>query len=198
MGTLIEALQRLQALTGGLVLAVHHMGKDTTRGARGHSSLYAACDTVLAVTVGPQCRSVNTETGDGGKSKDAEPVSHTFELGRVVLRTLADGREIVGACVVPMEAAQVRLPKKPRGKHMTIVWEHIGRLLREAGDARPDGAPDALPEGRPAINLEVAKEKIGPMLPVEAKHRNQRLNEAITGLVAGGWLDHREGWLWAK
>ncbi len=199
MGTLIEALQRLQGLTGGLVLAVHHMGKDTTRGARGHSSLYAACDVVLAVTSGPQGRSVNTETGDGGKSKDAEPVSHAFDLGRVVLHTLADGHEIAGACVVPMEVApRAALPKSPKGGNAKIVWDHLGHLLRDAGDVRPADAPANLPDGRPSIKLEAAIEQIGPQLTCEPKRRTERTRAAITSLVTSGLIEHSEGWLWIK
>ncbi|WP_323012524.1 AAA family ATPase [Castellaniella sp.] len=199
MGVLIEALQRLQAITGGLVLAVHHMGKDTTRGARGHSSLYASCDVVLAVTTGPQGRSVNTETGDGGKSKDAEPVSHAFDLGRVVLHTLADGHEIAGACVVPMEVApRAALPKSPKGGNAKIVWDHLGHLLRDAGDVRPADAPANLPDGRPSIKLEAAIEQIGPQLTCEPKRRTERTRAAITSLVTSGLIEHSEGWLWIK
>jgi hypothetical protein len=199
MGLVIAGLQRLQSLTGGLVLGVHHMGKDTTRGARGHSSLYAACDVVLAVTAGPQGHSVNTATGDGGKSKDAEPISHAFDLTRVVLRTLDDGAEISGVCVEPQEAApRPTLPKKPRGKNMCIVWDRLGAMLREAGDIRPAQAPATLPQGRPAVRLEDAMKVIDPHMPTEQKHRAQRISEAITGLVAGGWLEHMDGWLWAR
>ena len=39
----------LQATLGGLVLAIHHSGKDAGRGLRGHSSLHAALDAVIEV-----------------------------------------------------------------------------------------------------------------------------------------------------
>ena len=50
MGNLIAAAKELQMLVGGLVLLVHHTGKDTTKGLRGHSSLYAALDGAIEVT----------------------------------------------------------------------------------------------------------------------------------------------------
>ncbi|WP_111748619.1 AAA family ATPase [Salinisphaera orenii] len=80
MSTVINALQRMQRASGGVILAVHHLGKDTTRGARGHSSLYAACDCVLAVTQNGQMRTVSNDPQDGGKLKDGEPASHTFTV----------------------------------------------------------------------------------------------------------------------
>jgi hypothetical protein len=174
------------------------MGKDTTRGARGHSSLYAACDVVLAVTAGPQGRSVNTETGDGGKAKDAEPVSHAFDLGRVVLHTADDGHEIAGACVVPLEVTPRKLPKEPKGGNVRIVWDRLGDLLRAAGVIRPAGAPAALPEGRPCVRLEDAMAAIAHDLPVDAKRQNERFRLAITSLMNSGQIEHMEGWLWIK
>jgi len=49
MGNLIAAAKQLQSLGGGLVLLVHHTGKDATKGLRGHSSLYAALDGAIEV-----------------------------------------------------------------------------------------------------------------------------------------------------
>ena len=199
MGLVIAALQRLQSLIGGLVLGVHHMGKDTTRGARGHSSLYAACDAVLAVTAGPQGHSVNTATGDGGKSKDAEPISHSFDMARVVLRTLADGHEIAGAAVVPqVDVPRRELPKEPKGGNTKAVWDRLGTMLREAGDVRPAEAPAVLPEGRPCVRLDDAMKVIAPQLPVEAKRQNERFRLAIMNLMNAGRIEHVEGWLWIK
>jgi RecA-family ATPase len=44
MGTIISNAQLLQRETNGLVVLIHHTGKDASRGARGHSSLYAALE----------------------------------------------------------------------------------------------------------------------------------------------------------
>lgn len=199
MGLLIEALQRLQALTGGLVLAVHHMGKDTSRGARGHSSLYAACDAVLAVAGVKQGRIISTDNANGGKSKDAEPVTHGFGLDAVQLHTTSDGREIWGAVAVEQDACmKAELPKLPKGGNAKIVWDKLGPILREAGDVRPLDAPDALPQGRPAIRLDDAIDKIGPDLPVDAKRRTERMKMAITSLMNAKLIEHHDGWMWCK
>jgi len=51
MGRLIAAADRLKSTTGAHVQLVHHMGKDASKGARGHSSLRAALDTEIEVSV---------------------------------------------------------------------------------------------------------------------------------------------------
>lgn len=50
MGEVIGAAKAIQAELGGLVLLVHHTGKDATKGLRGHSSLHAALDAAIEVT----------------------------------------------------------------------------------------------------------------------------------------------------
>lgn len=50
MGRILAGASRLQALIGGLVVLIHHPGKDESRGLRGHSSLYAAMDTIIEVS----------------------------------------------------------------------------------------------------------------------------------------------------
>lgn len=199
MGVLVAALQRLQALVGGLVLAVHHMGKDTARGARGHSSLYAACDAVISTTKAGDLITVSTHGDAGGKSKDAEPIEHAAALGRVVLHTTDDGQEITGACIVETsEAPRVRLSKVPKGGNVKVVWDALSDMLRDAGDVRPAGAPDELPEGRPAVQLDDAVAKIAPMLTCVAKRQVERTRSAITSLMNSGLLVHVGGWLWCK
>ena len=49
MTSLIRNIDAVRATTGAHVMLAHHTGKDTTRGARGHSSLKAATDTEIEV-----------------------------------------------------------------------------------------------------------------------------------------------------
>ena len=49
MGLAVDGLDTVRRRSGACVLAVHHSGKDTTRGMRGHTSLLAALDTVVEV-----------------------------------------------------------------------------------------------------------------------------------------------------
>jgi putative DNA primase/helicase len=57
MSRVLSNAKRLAERVQGLVLLVHHAGKDRTRGMRGHSSLFAAMDAVIEVTTAPAGRS---------------------------------------------------------------------------------------------------------------------------------------------
>jgi hypothetical protein len=48
MSTVVDAADRIRRATGACVLLVHHTGKDTSAGARGHTSLLGAVDTEIA------------------------------------------------------------------------------------------------------------------------------------------------------
>src|SRR4051794_7900973 len=50
MGAFVRNVDRIRADTGAAVLMVHHTGKDTSRGARGHSLLRAATATEIETT----------------------------------------------------------------------------------------------------------------------------------------------------
>lgn len=50
MGAVIANADRIRAATKAHVMAVHHAGKDASKGSRGHSSLKAATDTEIEVT----------------------------------------------------------------------------------------------------------------------------------------------------
>ena len=97
MGAILEAAKALQRLTGGLVVLVHHTGKDATKGLRGHSSLFAALDAALEVT----------RTGDRRewaltKSKDGEDgLRHAFNLRVVSLGADSDGLPVSSCVVMP-------------------------------------------------------------------------------------------------
>ncbi len=104
MGRAIAALKSLQASLGGLVLILHHSGKDAAKGMRGHSSLIAALDASIEVR----------RTGDVrqwclAKSKDgADGISHAFRLRMVDLGTDEDGDRI-SSCVI--EGAMAQTPR---------------------------------------------------------------------------------------
>lgn len=49
MGFFIACCDKIRAETGAHVMVIHHSGKDTSKGARGHSSLRAAIDTEIQV-----------------------------------------------------------------------------------------------------------------------------------------------------
>lgn len=97
MGAIIAGLKALQTELGGLVLAVHHTGKDATKGLRGHSSLHAALDAALEVTRTEDMREWRT-----AKAKDgSDDQGHPFRLEVVELGTDEDGEPITSCAIAP-------------------------------------------------------------------------------------------------
>jgi hypothetical protein len=102
MGKIIDAAKRMQMLIGGVVILVHHSGKDASRGLRGHSSLHAALDAAIEVTKNGQQRSWRvTKSKDGSDDRFG-----TFNLEVVTLGVDEDGEKITSCVVVATEGAR--------------------------------------------------------------------------------------------
>jgi len=196
MGEIIAATRRIQTELGGLVLLVSHVGKDQSKGLRGHSSLMAALDAAVEVR-----REGDRREWLVAKSKDdKDGAIHGFRLRVIDAGVDDDGQTITSCVVVPEEPAEayIRKTKIPAGGNQRIVWDALGELLRGAGAERPTTAPKDLPAGRPAVRLENAISKLHGRLPeVEPKRQKERITQAITGLVNRGVLVLRAGWVWA-
>lgn len=104
MGRVIAAAKVIQQAVGGLVLFVHHTGKDETKGLRGHSSLHAALDAALKVT-----RTGEVREWSVAKAKDGQDgKSHPFKLEVVTMGLDNDGDLITSCVVQPTQGAGVR------------------------------------------------------------------------------------------
>ena len=194
MGAIITGLKALQTELGGLVLAVHHTGKDATKGLRGHSSLHAALDAALEVTRTEDRREWRT-----AKAKDgSDDQGHPFRLEVVELGADEDGEPITSCAIAPEEPAAdaIRRALPPKSGNQKVVLEVVQELLKANGLRRPVGVPAELPPGRPVIRMEAAIEQSRTRLVCEPKRQTERAQAAIRGLVERGLLVHREGWLW--
>jgi hypothetical protein len=97
MGHAVNAAKLIQQAMGGLVLLVHHTGKDASKGMRGHSSLHAALDAAIEVR-----REGDSREWCIAKAKDgADGLGHQFKLEVVDLGTDTDGDPIT-SCVVKL------------------------------------------------------------------------------------------------
>ena len=189
MGALIDAAKALQARLSGTVLLVHHTGKDSTKGLRGHSSLHAALDAAIEVV-----RNDDRREWRIAKAKDdADSLGHPFRLEVVEIETDADG-ELVTSCVVveDEQPSAARGPRIPKGGNQRIVWDALGELLKRSEDYSKGGAPPY----RPCVELESAIAAIAPRLTCELKRKSERAREALTGLITRKLVECREGWLW--
>jgi RecA/RadA recombinase len=127
MGLILTNAKHLAEWVEGLVILVHHAGKDKTRGMRGHSSLFAAMDAVVEVTISPTGRS-----WVAAKAKDDEGgISRDFELVRYVVDIDADGLDVTSCAV--RRVANLPLPvvnaKRLSGRHQIAAMAKLRGLL---------------------------------------------------------------------
>ena len=188
MGEILSAAKRLQSLVNGLVVLVHHTGKDATKGLRGHSSLFAAMDAAVEVS-----RDGDRREWKVAKSKDGQDgAAHPFKLQIETLGTDDYGDVISSCVVVPDHAAQdVRAVKLPQGGNQRLVLDALRPMFKDGATGKP-GAPLL----RPCIELEAAVIAGAGRLTCQTDRRATRTREAITGLVSRGVIGLNEGWLW--
>ncbi len=188
MGGIIEGTKHLEALTGGVVILVHHTGKDEGRGMRGHSSLFSAMDATVEVR-----RNGDSRTWKAEKEKDAaDGQVHAFKLRVVELGEDDDGDPIT-SCVVAEDksAVEIRSVKSPQGSNQIIAAKALKPLFEKGSTGKP-GAP----LHRPCIKLEDGINAVAERLTCETSRRNSRARSTVTAMVANGLLGCNEGWLW--
>jgi hypothetical protein len=193
MGRVLAGMKRLQAITGGLVLIVHHTGKDASKGLRGHSSLFAALDGAIEVE-----RNATGRTWSAAKVKDGEDGKRVaFQLNVIDLGKDADGDPITSCAVGPDTGAIFRQPP-PTGKNQKSALAAIRSTLSTSSTLGMAGAAPQLP----CLLFEDAVDaSAGAMVGTEVKRRKPRARDAVQGLVESGHLrrgldDDGEEWVW--
>jgi putative DNA primase/helicase len=187
-GEILEGAKRLQSLIGGLVVLVHHTGKDVSKGLRGHSSLFAALDAAVEVS-----RDGDRREWKVGKAKDVEDgAAHPFKLNIETLGVDEYG-DPVTSCTVRADTAahDIKRVRLPQGGNQKLVYEGIRGLFKDGATGKV-GAPQL----RPCIELEVAVAAGPARLTCKSDKKTSCARDAITGLVSRGVLGLKEGFLW--
>jgi hypothetical protein len=139
MGRIIQAVKEIQRELGGLVVLVHHSGKDQAAGMRGHSSLLAALDAVVEVTRNGEARSwIASKVKDG-----SDKSSHPFALKVCELGVDEDGDPITSCVVEDGDAERAQEPKqKPLAPDTKKAIVALVEALRANGvSAQEAGIP---------------------------------------------------------
>jgi putative DNA primase/helicase len=188
MGEILEGAKLLQSLVGGLVVLIHHTGKDATKGPRGHSSLLAALDAAVEVSREGDRRQWKLAKSKDGKDGDA----HAFTLRVETLGTDEYGDAITSCVVVPNAAVrEVQSIRMPQGSNQVAVFDALRPMFKDGTFGKP-GAPPT----RPCIELEAAIRAGAAKLTCPSDKRNSSARTAIAGLQKRGVLGVHEGWLW--
>jgi hypothetical protein len=191
MGKILHGAKRLQEVTGGLVVLIHHTGKDTSKGLRGHSSLHAALDAGVEVerTAGRSWRVGKAKDGEDGKSVP-------FALRRIVLEVDGDGDD-VSSCVVDRDVANLCPPLMPSGKNQQTALRAVRDVLRTTSTIGKAGSGAQTR----CVSFEEGKAAISSALEgMASNRRNNRAKELLDTLVQHGFLrrgnEGGEGWVW--
>lgn len=195
MGEILESCKHLQVLIGGLVILIHHTGKDTSRGARGHSSFFAALDGAIEVE-----RTATQRSWSVAKAKDGQDgKSVPFELKLHVLGVDADGDEVTSCTITPVHGNIFTKPQ-PKGQRQQAALKAVERHI--ASLANPTLGIAGCPAGTVSLSFEDAVSHIAGTLHETPKHkRNNEARRLLKALAAGGFLGttldaNQEAWCW--
>jgi hypothetical protein len=138
MGVLLAHCKGISvACRGAPVALIHHAGKDAAKGARGHSSILAAADTMLRVERRAAGRLIEVE-----KQKDGEDgISFAFDL-EIVRIGEDDDRDPITSCVVrelqALPAQQVRAARRKLGTNEQVIVKAFTVVCESSGDTSAD------------------------------------------------------------
>lgn len=157
---------------------VHHSGKDIDKGARGHSSLFAAADCVLAVSD----RIALVEKVRDGVAGERFP----FALNPVDLGEDADGDMVTTCLLEHTDVSGLPIPAaKGIGKNQKQVLDALRTLVADAGVRSPGSS--AIPAGVLTASFEELCRRIEPKHPaLKPWQVKKKVNEALTGLEGSG------------
>src|SRR5215831_555838 len=193
MGILVDNAERVRkSLNNITCLFVHHSGKDPTRGARGHTSLPAAADTMIEVTK-DEGRLLTIRVG---KQKDEEDgLKLHFRLKRISLGYNDTGEE-ESSCVVVESELEVKATKGPvlRGDQK-LAWHALTQVLLSYG-TKPGGL---VPQNVMAVDgskwrAESYRTWLGLLEDENIKKR--RFDNAYRDLMAKGMVGCSAPWVW--
>ncbi|WNC90609.1 AAA family ATPase [Paraburkholderia sp. FT54] len=188
MGELIEACKEIQRVIGGVVLAVHHTGKDAAKGLRGHSSLFAALDAGIEVK-----RDGDHREWLVAKSKDdADGASNPFRLQLVDLGEDHNGEPVTSCVVEPDNSPAQGGPRAPRGATQKVVHESMQILLLASERHGEAGAP----AGRQCVRKEEAVTALASDMTCEQRRRKPEARRALDALITAGHYAEFDGWVW--
>lgn len=193
MTAFIRNVDALRDFTGAHVLVVHHTGKDTAQGARGHSSLRAAVSTEIEIENDDGIR-----TATATKQRDLEPKSPIiFQLKVHEIGNDDDG-DAVTTCTITL-ADQATIDdmnmKRPHGKNQKLVKEAF-QQLRGENIGKPNPGGPGFPESGHYWCIEEQKLREFCYGKMAAKNKTSAYTSALDGLLGTGYMVQNEGLIW--
>ncbi len=145
MASFIRNIDAIRDQTGAHVMAIHHTGKDTSRGARGHSSLRGAVDTEITLT-----KEEGVIQAEAVKQRDMHTGSiFSYQLIEVELGHDQDG-DAVTTCVV--EACDAPTKKVKLTGQANTAMQAFGDAILKHGEVKTG---DLFPDNRQCVEVTV-------------------------------------------
>lgn len=196
MGLILANAQALMRKTRGLVILVHHTGKDTAKGLRGHSSLGAAIDASIEVKRSGERRSWTT-----GKVKDGpDHLEHAFKLNVHAVGVDEDG-DTITSCAIERDTSLLFKQKEPSGERQRDTLHALKDKLRASLHQGKASAPSETN----CIAMADAIDHIAASVyaTIESNKRRNRAKKSIQDLIKGDYIsagEHDDGdiWIWRE
>lgn len=188
MTAFINNVDKLRNFTKAHVMVVHHSGKDTAAGARGHSSLRAATDTEVELE---NDQEAGIRFARATKQRDMETgADFAFRLDVQTLGLDQDGDPVTTVVIEPASQEQVDEAKRPKLRgNDKMLWEGFWLLKGEGkGGKNPAGA--GWPEsGRYwVIDEKDLREHFCGRLAIEESSKRSAWKRAYESLIRKGFL----------
>ena len=192
MGAVIDRLDRIRRETGAAILLVHHEGKDSSKGARGHSSLLAAVDCALEIKDGV----LKVE-----KQRDGQTGARFgFKIRQVPLGTSAKGKAVTSAVAVSTDYGATRdfgPPHLKRGSTAAKALEILKNAI--ARDGIPAPSVLDLKEETRVVRIRTWREHCGQKkLSGGGPDAERKAFDRAVEKLMQGHIDTHNGFVWIQ
>lgn len=190
MGSLVRNGDLIRSATGAHLTWIHHSGKDQAKGARGHSSLRAATDTEIEISV-----EGNSRTARVTKQREYECNGEfSFSLKTVELGANARGK-MVTSCVVEHQGDQPKhVPKQRLSAAERRALDVLNNVIASSGRQGDPGVPSGCSSVPEKWWRDAFYESANPGDTLEAKQTAFR--RASKTLISNGIVGMGKGRLW--
>lgn len=207
MGRLVARCGAIERHFGCVIVLVHHVGKDPTRGGRGSNALNGAADVTMLVEKSESQSTVSVEEmKDGREGQQWRFRLAPFDLSATFSDGCAPPSEAVenSTCVVEILSqpgkAQLRAtnakPKPPKGLAGDL-FKIVKRAIEDAGTTAHGSA--AVPHQTRAASRDDLKRYCQTMAWQEGAEGNSwraQLSTNLSKLRDGGQIDFDREWVW--
>jgi len=169
MTRVIEAADAIRDELGAATAIVHHSGKDSAKGARGHSSLFAAADTVISVID----KAATVEKSRDGMQGERFP----FALEVVELGQDDDGDPVTTCIVEHLEDTPARRPAPKLTGVAKIALQALQEAISDHGEAKP--GTSTIPAGVRAVTLDQWRERFRLRYGSDTESGDRRGSSAV-------------------